>query len=314
MPKKKLLITGGCGFIGSNLVAFLTQENDYEIRILDNLSLGSKDTVSAFDVELIQGDILEESVLDNALQDIDAVIHLAAHTRVIESIDNPLLNFRTNVIGTYNLLSLCRNKGITKIINASTGGAILGEATPPINEDMVANPMSPYGASKLSSEAYSSAFNHSYGMKISSLRFSNVYGPYSFHKGSVVAHFFKQIIHGDDLTVYGDGTQSRDFVFSRDLCEGIKLAVENDAPGVYQLGSGKPTSLNQLIDLIRKIVGDTLDFKVVYKDFRQGEIIHTWTDISKAGKYLGYQPSTNLAEGLKRTWEWFSSSYEKRTN
>ena len=120
-------------------------------------------------------------MLNHALENVNAVIHLAAHTRVVESIEDPENNFRTNVIGTYNLLAACRKHGIRDIINASTGGAILGEAPPPINEDMVARPMAPYGASKLSAEGYCSAFNHSYNMNATSLRFSNVYGPRSFH-------------------------------------------------------------------------------------------------------------------------------------
>ena len=311
MNKMTVLITGGCGFIGSNLINYLTNIGGYRIRVIDNLSLGSKEAVSGYDVDFIEGDILDEISVNRALDSVDIVVHLAAHTRVIESIDNPALNFKTNVIGTYELLTACRQKGITNIINASTGGAILGEATPPINEDMVAKPMSPYGASKLAAEGYCSAFNHSYGMKASSLRFSNVYGPRSYHKGSVVAHFYKEIIKGNDLVVYGDGTQTRDFVFIEDLCNGIILALKAERPDVYQLGSGKPTSINQLIDLIKEVVNDEYSFNVVYKDSRQGEIKHTWTDIAKARKYLSYDASMDLVKGLEMTWQWFRKHYKR---
>ena len=170
--------------------------------------------------------------------------------------------------------------------------------------------MSPYGASKLAAEGYCSAFNHSYGMKASSLRFSNVYGPRSYHKGSVVAHFFKEIIKGNDLVVYGDGTQTRDFVFIDDLCKGIIQALKADKPDVYQLGSGKPTSINQLIDLIKDVIQDKYSFDVIYKEPRQGEIAHTWTDITKARKYLDYDASMELVNGLELTWQWFTKYYE----
>jgi UDP-glucose 4-epimerase len=310
MKRKTVLITGGCGFIGSNLVDYLTRTGGYRIRVIDNLSLGSKESISEYDINFIEGDILDETSVNKALDDVDSVIHLVAHTRVIESIDDPTLNFNTNVIGTYKLLEACRENGINNIINASTGGAILGEAPPPINENMVARPMSPYGASKLAAEGYCSAFNHSYGMKASSLRFSNVYGPRSYHKGSVVAHFFKEIIKGNDLVVYGDGTQTRDFVFIDDLCKGIIQALKADKPDVYQLGSGKPTSINQLIDLIKDVIQDKYSFDVIYKEPRQGEIAHTWTDITKARKYLDYDASMELVNGLELTWQWFTKYYE----
>jgi len=310
MNIKKVLITGGCGFIGSNLIDYLVRSGGYEIKVIDNLSMGIRESVSEFDIDLIESDILNETSLKHALDDVNAVIHLAAHTRVIESINDPAINFRTNVIGTYNLLMACKEQGIPNVINASTGGAILGEAPPPINEDMVARPMSPYGASKLSTEAYCSAFNHSYGMKATCLRFSNVYGPRSYHKGSVVAHFFKEIIKGNDLVVYGDGTQTRDFVFVEDLCKGIMQALEIGKPDVYQLGSGKPTSINQLIDLIKEVIQDKYSFDVIYKQPRQGEITHTWTDIAKARRYLDYEVTMELAKGLELTWQWFTKYYE----
>ena len=310
MNKRNILITGGCGFIGSNLLDYLTKIGGYKIRVIDNLSLGTIESISGYDIDFIEGDILDESTVEKALDGVDSVIHLAAHTRVIESIENPELNFKTNVIGTYGLLASCRKQGITNIINASTGGAILGEAPPPINENMVARPMSPYGASKLAAEGYCSAFNHSYGMKASSLRFSNVYGPRSYHKGSVVAHFFKEIIKGNDLVVYGDGTQTRDFVFIEDLCKGIILTLKTKRADVYQLGSGRPTTINQLINLIKEIIQGGYTFDVIYKKPRQGEITHTWTDISKARKYLDYNTSVELENGLELTWQWFTNYYK----
>jgi UDP-glucose 4-epimerase len=179
--------------------------------------------------------------------------------------------------------------------------------TPPVHEEMVAKPVSPYGASKLCVEGYASAYGACYGIKTVSLRFSNVYGPRSFHKGSVVAHFFKQILAGKPLVVYGDGSQSRDFVFVQDLCDGLRRALEVDRTEVIQLGVGQPTSVNELIDLMRGIVGDDR-ISVQYEDFRDGEIINTYCEISKARRVLGYDPQTSLEDGLRQTWAWFTEN------
>jgi UDP-glucose 4-epimerase len=300
-----LLITGGCGFIGTNLIKYLLSNGAGSIRVLDNEIIGKRKYIAGLDAEFIHGDVCDRDKVHTALEGIDAVVHLAADTRVIDSIDNPLYNFQTNVIGIFNLLMCMRETGTKRLVNASTGGAIIGEATPPVHEKMVANPISPYGASKMAAEAYCSAFASSYDLCINSLRFSNVYGPHSFHKGSVVAHFFKNIISGKKLVVYGDGSQTRDYVFVQDLCEGIRQALKIRRVGVYQLGTGKPVSINKLIELIRHSVGDSYDIDVNYKNFRLGEIRHTWCDISKSQNELGYNPKTSIEEGLKKTWEWF---------
>jgi UDP-glucose 4-epimerase len=306
---ERILITGGCGFIGSNLVAYLARYGRPKVRIFDNESLGTREHIAEFDFQFVHGDVCDAEALGAALKGVDAVVHLAADTRVIDSIENPEQNFYSNVVGTFNLLKCMRQGGVKHLINASTGGAILGAAVPPVNEEMVPNPLSPYGASKLAAEGYCSAFAGAYGFSAISLRFSNVYGPRSYHKGSVVAHFFKQILSGQDLVVYGDGTQIRDYVFVEDLCAGIKQALESEKSGVYQLGTGRPTSIKELIQLIKKTVGDTHQFRVRYTDFRPGEIRETWCDISKASRELNYEPTIGLGEGLKRTWEWFRSIY-----
>jgi UDP-glucose 4-epimerase len=154
-------------------------------------------------------------------------------------------------------------------------------------------------------EGYLSAYSSSYGLSTCALRFSNVYGPRSFHKGSVVAHFYKQILAGEKLVVFGDGSQTRDFLYVGDLVEGIWAAVESDAQGAFQLGSGTPTSVSQLLDLIRAVTGRELD--VSYEDFRAGEVRDTWCEIDKARAAFGFAPATTLEDGLRRTWEWFSA-------
>jgi UDP-glucose 4-epimerase len=301
----KILITGGAGFIGRHLADHLVRSEDYEVTVIDNESLGARKHLDETRVRFIAGDLRHRDDLRGALEGQDAVVHLAADTRVIDSIENPAHNFENNVVGTHNLLELCRETGVSRIVAASTGGAIVGDVTPPVHERMAAHPTSPYGASKLMLEGYLSAYTAAYGIKGCALRFSNIYGPRSFHKGSVVAHFYKQILSGQPLVVYGDGSQARDFLYVGDLVEGIRVAIDGDATGAYQLGSGSPTTVNQLIEMMRAVTGGELD--AVYKDVRPGEVHVTWCDIDKARSDFGFEPSTTLEEGLRATWEWFAA-------
>lgn len=306
----KILITGGLGFIGTNLVSYLKKLN-YEIVVLDDESLGKRSHVQE-PIQFFKGDICDRPLVEKALEGVDAVVHLAAHTRVVESTQCPDYNFEVNVKGSFTLLSAMREAGIKRLISASTGGAILGEVEPPVHEEMMPCPLSPYGASKLAVEGYCSAFNGSYGMQAASLRFSNVYGPRSFHKGSVVAAFYKQILAGKPLMVYGDGSQIRDFIFVEDLCKGIEQALQKpDVTGIFQLGTGIPTSVSTLIDTMRQVIGDTHPIDVVYEDFRSGELRATYCDISKARRSLDFNPSTSLKEGLKPSWDWFLMQQNK---
>ena len=261
---------------------------------------------SEFQGQFVNGDIRDRGLLDRLLPGVDAVVHLAADTRVMDSIANPAVNFDINVVGTFTLLEAMRAAGVRRLVNASTGGAIIGEAEPPVHEDMVARPISPYGAAKLAVEGYCSAYAGSYGFNAVSLRFSNVYGPRSFHKGSVVAAFFKRILKGEALTVYGDGEQTRDFVYVEDLCRGIVEGITRPGSGVFQLGSGRPLTVNALISAMTPVVAP-VEINVDRQPARSGEILNTWCDVSRARSALGFDPSTPLAEGLGRTWEWFQS-------
>lgn len=303
----KILITGGCGFIGANLIEHLSESGNYDITVLDNESLGTFSSIEDFAVRPIKGDIRDPDAVNDAMRGQDAVVHLAADTRVIESIDDPVLNFETNVNGSFNLLMSARQHDVARFVNASTGGAIIGEVEPPVHERMAPNPSSPYGASKLAVEGYCSAFFDAYGLSTASVRFSNVYGPRSIHKGSVVAAFFRRIRRGECLTIYGDGTQQRDYVYTSDLAEGIRLALESDVVGPYQLGTGIPTTLNELTDMMQSIVGAKVPVIVDHVDFRAGEVRNTYCDISKARAELGYEPSTGLVDGLTATWDWFEA-------
>ena len=303
---KRVLVTGGLGFIGTSLVPKLHGRFGAEIRILDNMSNPSGDLVIADGIEVVEADVRDAAAVRKAVKDMDAVVHLAAHTRVIDSIEDPQLNFDINTTGTFNVLEAMRQEEVPSLVNASTGGAILGEVPPPINEDIAAKPASPYGASKLAGEGYCWAYAQSYGLKAASLRFSNIYGPNSRRKSSVVAAFIKNIRETGAVTVYGDGTQTRDYLFVDDLTDGIVRAIEAGAAGTYQLGFGKPTSVNTLIDIIRETTGT--DFSVTYEPARAGEILHTYCDIAKARGAIGYNPTTELDEGVRRTWDWFETS------
>jgi UDP-glucose 4-epimerase len=300
----RILITGGCGFVGANLVARLSGQKDVTLRVFDNESLGKREHLGGLACDFVRGDLRDRAALDQALVDMDAVVHLAADTRVIDSIANPVFNLDVNVIGTVNLLEAMRARGIKRLVSASTGGAIIGKAEGPVHEKMVPSPLSPYGASKLAVEGYCSAYSECYGLRALSLRFSNVYGPRSFHKGSVVAAFFKRIIKGMPLPVYGDGTQTRDFIFADDLCDGIINGLRSDAIGAVQLGSGTPLSVNELLDAIRTVVAPQ-PIEVEYLEFRAGEIHTTYCDIAKARMQLGFAPQTSLLSGLRTTWSWF---------
>lgn len=300
----KILVTGGCGFIGANLCDVLINEG-YSVRVLDDESLGKREFLGDLPVEFLRGSVTDRECVAASLDGVEAVIHLAADTRVIDSIENPVVNFETNVVGSFTMLDEMRKAGVHRLVAASTGGAILGEVPCPVHEDIMPRPLSPYGASKLAMEGYQSAFAGAYGFKCASLRFSNVYGPRSFHKGSVVAAFYRNILERKPLTVYGDGAQVRDYVFVGDLVRGILAALNAEVSGVFQLGTGKPTSLLELIEEMRVVVGEDHEVEVRFEDARQGEIINTWCDINKAATSFGYATPTSLARGLAETWEWF---------
>jgi UDP-glucose 4-epimerase len=301
----RTLITGGAGFIGRHLSDHLL-EHGHEVTVIDNESLGDRRHLDLDKVRFIEGDLRDRDQLRGALEGQDAVVHLAADTRVMDSIEDPANNFDNNVVGTFNLLELCRELGVRRVVAASTGGAILGDVEPPVHEEMAPHPTSPYGASKLMLEGYLNAYSSAFGVSGCALRFSNIYGPRSFHKGSVVAHFFKQVLADETPVVYGDGSQTRDYLYAGDLVEAIRAAVDSDVEGAYQLGSGRPTTLNELLAVMRTVTG--LEIPVDYQDFRAGEVRDTWCQVDKARASFGFDPRTPLEDGLRTTWEWFRSA------
>lgn len=318
---KNWLLTGGCGFIGVNLIRVLKKRGDY-VRILDNLSVGSRDDLAAvtdFDevstasgpkpghVELMVGDIRDPKAAAEAVKGVDAVVHLAAQTGVMPSLEDPKFDCEQNIAGILNVLMAARDAGVKRFVMASSS-APLGDQDPPVHEMKVPKPVSPYGASKLAGEAYCSAFFGSYGMNTVCLRFSNAYGPYSFKKGSVVALFFRKALAGEPLIIYGDGGQTRDFIHTDDLCQAIVKGAEGGVGGeVFQVATGVETSVSELTGKIKGLVEDGLGRKVVieYRPERKGEIKRSVSDIAKARRVLGYEPVVALDDGLKETWEWF---------
>lgn len=276
-----------------------------EFVVFDNDSMAVPGLVSDGTVSDHRGDVRDLAALRRAADGCTAIVHLAAQTRVVESIEDPELSFEVNARGTLNVLLAARDAGIRHLVLASTGGAMFGDGDGPIHEDMLPKPSSPYGASKLAMEAYAHAFAGSYGLQSAVLRFTNVYGPHSELKGSVIAHLLRKILAREPITIYGDGSQARDFVFVDDLCDGIIRAMDVKASGVFHLGSGIPTTLTELLDKVGRVVGPDWPLEVRYAPWRVGEVRRTYSNISKASEAFQYFPRTELEAGLQATWQWF---------
>lgn len=308
-----VLITGGCGFIGVNLIDFILEKTNWQVRVLDNLYSGKKEYLSRFNddrLSFVKGDIRDERVVEEVVEGCDFVVNLAAQVGVMPSIKDPFFDMDINVKGALSLLNACVENNVSRFVQASSA-APLGEQDMPLDEEKVPRPLSPYGASKLACEGYCSAFSGSYGLKTVVLRFSNVYGPWSELKGSVIPLFIRQILNDETLTVYGDGCQTRDFVYVSDICQGIFLGLTEDLSegfSLFQLGTGVETSVNQLIEILQNVFPD--DFRYEYAPARDGEIIRNYADISKAEKRLGYKPRVSIEEGVKRTVGWFEKYRE----
>jgi UDP-glucose 4-epimerase len=300
-------VTGGCGFIGVNLARRLTAAG-YVPVAFDNLSTGRlEDGQAAGYADIIEGDILDADALATAARGAYGVVHLAAQTGVVASVEDPRADLEVNVGGTLNALLAARDGGASAFVFASSG-APLGSVDPPGHEGLAPRPLSPYGASKLAGEGLCSAFAGSYGLPANALRFTNVYGPYSYHKGSVVAAFMKRIMDGDPLVIYGDGAQTRDFLYVDDLCRAVIAVLERQPQGeLFQLGTGIETSVTDLVKHLVAIFPDR-DVTIQYEPARAGEIARSFSDISRARAGLGYQPSVGLDEGLRVTRDWFVSA------
>lgn len=315
----KWVITGGCGFIGLSLISKLIEDKSNFIRIVDNLTTGTKKDLSAiFDfsettinnisdfknVELIVGDILDESLAVKVTKNADVIIHLAANTGVGPSVENPRADLMANVVGTFNYLEAARINGVRKFVFASSG-APAGEVEPPIHEELAPHPVSPYGASKLAGEGYCSSYHKSFNLETVTLRFGNVYGPGSLHKSSIVAKFIRQAINKETIEIYGDGTQTRDFIYIDDLINALSLAVitENIGGETFQIASNQETTVGEITNTLVRVLQDNgiLDINVTNGEMRLGDVKRNYSDTSKARIRLGWQPVVGQKEGLERT-------------
>jgi UDP-glucose 4-epimerase len=301
---RHVLITGGCGFIGANLVRFLKDHTGWRIRVVDDLRTGSVEYVGDELAEVRIGDVRDSTVLEPALEGVDAVVHLASQTGVAPSVEDPVSDFDGNTVGTFRVLDGCRRRGIDRVVFASSGAAV-GEVVPPIHEQVVPQPVSPYGAGKLAGEAYARAFAASYGMETVALRFSNVYGPFSPHKKNAVPNFVKQGLLGKPIVIYGDGSQTRDFIFVDDLCDAIHRSVVTGGIGgeLFQVATGVETSILDLAAMAREATGASGG--ITFEPRRAGEVYKSSVDISKIRRVLGFDPRVSLRDGLARTAEWY---------
>ena len=324
ITSRNWLITGGCGFLGVNLIdRLLKLDPKTNIRVLDNLSVGSRDDLggvcnfrevasgeigsSPSGVELVVSNIMDVGACSAATKGIDVVVHFAANTGVGPSVENPRLDMETNVIGTFNMLEASRQNNVRNFIFASSG-APLGEVEPPIHEEKAPRPVSPYGASKLAGEGYCSAFYRTFGLKTVSLRFGNVYGPRSKHKSSVVAKFFRQALRGEPLEIYGDGSQTRDFIYIDDLVQAVILSVKSDIGGeVFQIATHRETDVNEIAMKIKELLKNEAGIQVgiSYSAPRLGDVKRNYSDISKARRMLHFEPECGLENGLRLTWQYF---------
>jgi UDP-glucose 4-epimerase len=304
-----VLVTGGCGFIGANLVRFLRERTPWRVRVIDNLQTGDPGHVPEKLAEVVVGNVADGAALEPALEGIDAVIHLASTTGVVPSVDDPVWDFEGNPLPTFRLLDACRHRGINRVVFASSG-ATLGEAPPPVNEEVLPRPLSPYGAGKLVGEAYCQAFAGSYGMQTAALRFSNVYGPFSLRKkGNAVPNFIRRCLSNEPMVIYGDGTQTRDFIYVDDLCDCIHRATTTDglAGDVFQVAMGVETAIADLAELVQKVTGAESEIQLEPK--RAGEIHRSWADISKARRVLGFNPQVDLEQGIRQTVDWYKQNW-----
>jgi UDP-glucose 4-epimerase len=301
---ERVLITGGCGFIGANLIRHLRERTPWELRVLDDLRTGQEAYLDPGLADVTIGSVLDPEALATALENVQAIIHLASQTGVAPSVENPPGDFEGNPTATFRVLDGCRTHGITKMVFASSGAAV-GEVPPPIHEEVVPRPLSPYGAGKLAGEAYCSAFAASFDMDTVSLRFSNVYGPFSPHKRNAVPNFVKESLLGHPLVIYGDGSQTRDFIYVQDLCDAIHRSILTESIGgeVFQLATGVETSISEVAKLVQEVTGSTAEIR--YEPKRSGEVYRSRADISKIRRVMGFEPAVDLREGLTRTARWY---------
>lgn len=306
------LVTGGAGFIGSNLVAALL-ERDHAVRVLDNFSTGKRENVTPFldRIDLIEGDLTYMADVERAVQDIDVVFHQAAIPSVPRSVSDPLACHEANTTGTLNILIAARDAKVRRLVYASSSSVYGDQNTAKAKvETMAPQPISPYGAAKLSAEHYCQVFYTVYGLETVALRYFNVFGPRqdpASMYAAVIPRFITALLRGEPPTIYGDGEQTRDFTYVGNVVTGNLLAAEAPADRaagrVFNVAAGQQMSLNELVRLLQDLTGQAVE--PVYTAPRPGDIRHSLADISKARHMLGYEPNVSFLEGLRQTVDWY---------
>lgn len=311
------LVTGGAGFIGSNIVAELLQRGE-RVRVLDNFSTGKRENLAPFveQIDVIEGDVRDPQVLQRAVMDVDYILHQAALPSVQESIDDPLLTHAVNITGTLNLLLAAREAGVKRLVLASSC-AIYGDSPVlPKREAMLPAPKSPYAVSKLSGEQYCRTFTEVFDLETVCLRYFNVFGPRQdpdSEYAAVIPKFVTAMLQGDRPTIYGDGKQSRDFVYVGNVVRANLLAATapEAAARVLNIAGGERYTLLDLVEVLRDILD--ADITPVHEAPRPGEVRHSEADITAAQNVLGYQAQISFREGLRHTIDWYSNYSDHTT-
>lgn len=306
------LVTGGAGFIGSNLTkALLT--SGHTVRILDNFSTGKRENLGPYQerVELIEGDLRSYHIVHEAVCDIEVVFHQGALPSVPRSINDPITTNQVNVEGTLNILDAAKDAGVRRVIYASSSSIYGENPTLPKQEDMTPLPISPYAVAKLAGEKYCQAFTRSYGLETVGLRYFNVFGAGQDPKSqyaAVIPLFITAFLDGGRIQIHGDGEQSRDFTYIDNVVQAnMKAAVAEGAAGeVFNVACGERTSLNQILDDLRKVT--EVDVDLEYGPDRPGDVKHSLADISKARDILDYNPAVSAQEGLRRSVTWYRTA------
>ncbi|MDD1699566.1 MAG: SDR family oxidoreductase [Methanoregula sp.] len=303
----KYIVTGGAGFIGSHIVEAIAES--HEVIIIDNFSSGKQENLSMFaeGVSSIRGSITDLPLLNDVFQGADGIFHLGAIASVARSVNNPVATHETNLTGTLNVLLAARDCGVKKVVFSSSSAIYGDEPTLPKREDMQPVPLSPYAVSKLAAEYYCNVFSELYGVKTVSLRYFNVFGPRQdphSEYAAVIPKFITRLLNNKPPLIFGDGKQTRDFVYVKDVVRVNLLAMDSSATGIYNVGSGQSIDLNTLARRIAAIM--KVNLSPVYEKQRSGDIRDSVSDIRAAKKALGYQIGYSLDQGLEETIKWFS--------
>jgi nucleoside-diphosphate-sugar epimerase len=309
----KYLVTGGAGFIGSNIVKKLL-ENGESVRVLDNLSTGKIENIKPFldKIEFINGDFTDLEIAKKAVEGVDYVLHQGAIPSVPRSIDDPIKTNNANILGTLNMLMASKDAGVKRFVYAASSSAYGDSPTMPKEESMNTAPKSPYAIQKLTAELYCQIFYKIYGLETVCLRYFNVFGPNQDPESvysAVIPIFIKKMLKSEAPMIYGDGKTSRDFTYvDNNVDANLKAcaASKNCAGEVINIACGYEISLNDLVDKINKALGT--EIKSIYKEERKGDVKHSLADISKAKKLLGYKPIVNFDEGLGKTIEFYKNN------